>query len=388
MYPGSSQMVGESVVVEQKLARRILVIDDQPSIISAVKDILVNEQFQVETALDTQEARERLQLAKPDLIICDIMMPHEDGYAFYQSLRQDSKFADIPFIFLTAVSDSNQVRAANELGIDDYVFKPFEPQDLVSIVKGRLKRAGEHSNLLDAKMEGFCKRVIHTLSHEFRTPLVAVNTGTELLHDQFEKLDRQVLFELIESIQRGGQRLQHLVEDFITVQQIDSGHAEVIAKRYRLPIGLDLLAQRALASFEDEVSADEFKRIKYHQAAGRGNLEVCVCEIQITEVIHRLLSNALKFSSRNDVVELTLPDVEGAASLIIRDYGQGIPDSVAKEACGMFNQINRETIEQQGCGLGLAIVCSFLAINNGMIAFHTTTGRGTEVEIRFPLVNR
>ena len=76
-----------------------------------------------------------------------------------------------------------------------------------------------------------------------------------------------------------------------------------------------------------------------------------------------------------------------SVSVFIRDYGPGIPQDVVEEALGTFTQINRDIMEQQGCGLGLSIACSYLKLNNGSIYFRSPEkGAGAEVEIRFPLV--
>ncbi|MCC6933611.1 MAG: hybrid sensor histidine kinase/response regulator [Deltaproteobacteria bacterium] len=386
LHPSSFQINGDQGQAEQKKSYRILVVDDDLPILSVIKDILVHHGYEVVTSTSVDEARQILNSMIPDLIISDIVMPNEDGGALHQLLRKSHELAQIPFIFLTGVTDSEKVREAQELGIDEYMFKPFDTQDLLSLVRGKLKRSEEFHGILDHRMESFRKRVIHTLSHEFRTPLVAVNTGTELLRDQLDKLDRKVLFDLIESIQHGGQRLQHLVEDFITIQQIDSGHAEIVAKRYKKEINFVELLQRSMRSFEDEIAVKDFQRISQPIFDKSIKFHIMVCEPQISEVIHRLLSNALKFGGRSGSIELNIQATSEDASLFIRDHGQGISASAVNEVCGMFTQIDRETKEQQGCGLGLAIVSKYLILNNGFIHFHTPEDGGTIVEIKFPLV--
>src|SRR6185295_14331826 len=77
---------------------------------------------------------------KPDLILCDIMMPELDGHAVVQALRTDAQFSAIPFIFLTAKGEKSDQRAGMKLGADDYLTKPVSKSDLLDAIEARLRR--------------------------------------------------------------------------------------------------------------------------------------------------------------------------------------------------------------------------------------------------------
>jgi DNA-binding response OmpR family regulator len=83
----------------------------------------------------------------PDLILADIMMPLMDGYAFYERVRANPYLNHIPFIFLTAKSSEVDVRLGKELGADDYLTKPFSPEDLLASVRGKLRRVEQQREL-------------------------------------------------------------------------------------------------------------------------------------------------------------------------------------------------------------------------------------------------
>ncbi|GAB4286613.1 MAG: hypothetical protein Fur0025_19310 [Oscillatoriaceae cyanobacterium] len=104
---------------------KILVVEDSEEIRGNIIDLLEAEDFDVVGAENGRWGVEIAQQQKFDLIICDIMMPEMDGYDVIAQLRQNPETADIPFIFLTAKSERNDLRQGMNLGADDYVTKPF-----------------------------------------------------------------------------------------------------------------------------------------------------------------------------------------------------------------------------------------------------------------------
>ncbi len=118
----------------------ILVVDDEPILLDSLTDTLCLQGFNVLKASNGLEALDILREQLPDLILADIMMPGMNGYQFYQRVRQNPEWLRIPFIFLTAKGESEDVRFGKELGADDYLMKPILPEDLIAAVIGRLER--------------------------------------------------------------------------------------------------------------------------------------------------------------------------------------------------------------------------------------------------------
>ena len=115
----------------------IMVVDDDFNICELIRLILKKEDFKVIVANDGISALEKLEIDKINLIILDIMMPNMDGWEFCKEVR---KFSNIPIIMLTAKSEINQKVKGFDIGADDYLTKPFEPEELVARVKALLKR--------------------------------------------------------------------------------------------------------------------------------------------------------------------------------------------------------------------------------------------------------
>lgn len=121
--------------------KRILVIEDQAPMRRNIALMLEMEGYEVVTAENGRIGVETALQKRPDLVICDVMMPELDGHGVVQTLRGEDATATLPFIFLTARSDKGDVRIGMNFGADDYLIKPVIREDLLAAVETRLARA-------------------------------------------------------------------------------------------------------------------------------------------------------------------------------------------------------------------------------------------------------
>lgn len=122
------------------MAKKIMVVDDEPRLVSLLEAYLGQEGFAVVSARDGRQALHLARQERPDLIVLDLMMPEMDGYEF---LRLHRKEQETPIIMLTAKVDEQDKVLGLEMGADDYVTKPFRPRELVARVRAVLRRVGE-----------------------------------------------------------------------------------------------------------------------------------------------------------------------------------------------------------------------------------------------------
>ena len=121
------------------MIKKILAVDDSPTILAIIQDMLESAGYEVLSAVDGQEALDKARKEKPDLIILDIMLPKLDGYKVCSMLKLDPNYKNILIIFLTALSQESAEKMCSEATADAYITKPFEPEILLSTIKELLK---------------------------------------------------------------------------------------------------------------------------------------------------------------------------------------------------------------------------------------------------------
>jgi serine phosphatase RsbU (regulator of sigma subunit) len=129
----------------------ILVVEDEHTL-RRLLEYRLSKQYHVRTAANGEEAMERVAEQVPDLIVSDIMMPRMDGFALQAALQKEQHTRAVPFIFLTAKADEQSRMKGKRTGVDDYITKPFDIEQLLSRIKTLLERAKIYQSQLDARI--------------------------------------------------------------------------------------------------------------------------------------------------------------------------------------------------------------------------------------------
>ncbi|MCT7962835.1 response regulator transcription factor [Laspinema sp. D1] len=122
------------------MSAQLLLVDDEPGLREAVQAYLEDEGFSVQVASNANDGWDLLQQQHPDLVITDLMMPQVDGFEFLKRMREDPRFKVMPVIFLTARGMTGDRIQGYQAGCDAYLSKPFDPDELVAIVRNLLDR--------------------------------------------------------------------------------------------------------------------------------------------------------------------------------------------------------------------------------------------------------
>ncbi len=364
--------------------QRILVVEDHGPLLAAIRSILEAEGYTAFTASDGVQALQMMDEVCPDLIVADIMMPRMDGYAFYEAVRARPEWVPIPFIFLTAKADKEDILKGKSLGAEDYIAKPFDPQELMVAVRARLGRASAIREASEAEFDRLKQRIITILGHELRTPLTYVLGYTELALEDVSSLSPDTLQDFLLGIKRGADRLAQLVNDLLLLVQLDSGRAReefhTLACVHR---DLDAVVGRAVRQYEERAAA--------HGVTLEMRIEpdlppVRLHEFFFADALGRLVDNGIKFSHREGKrVTVSVQEAEGWVEVAVSDEGVGIPPEEVLHLFERFRQIGREQMEQQGTGLGLVIARELICLHGGDIAVESTPGAGSTFAIRLPL---
>jgi CheY-like chemotaxis protein len=123
------------------MSPRVLVVDDDPQVLRLMRVNLELEGYDVVSAPDGEEALEAVVSERPDVVVCDVMMPGVDGLTVLRNVRANPQTSKIPFVVVSAKAQRSDVKAALDMGADKYITKPFDPQDLLDAVEHLLNRA-------------------------------------------------------------------------------------------------------------------------------------------------------------------------------------------------------------------------------------------------------
>ena len=128
------------------MMKKILLIEDDRPLLQNIETFLEEEGFEIKVDNDGSKTMQIVKSWKPDLIICDINLPTVSGYEIREELLKDVKLKRIPFIYLTAKVEKEDLRRGMRLGADDYIFKPFDLEDLLASINLRLEKFSESVN--------------------------------------------------------------------------------------------------------------------------------------------------------------------------------------------------------------------------------------------------
>ena len=134
---------------------KILLIEDNEALRENTAEILTLANYEVSTAENGKIGVEMAMANPPDLIVCDIMMPVLDGYGVFQILSKNPDLQHVPFIFLSAKSERNDLRKGMEMGADDYITKPFSEAELINAIRARIEKVKIHQNAAGRGIEAW-----------------------------------------------------------------------------------------------------------------------------------------------------------------------------------------------------------------------------------------
>jgi len=356
----------------------ILFVDDEESLLDIVGSVLEAEGFKVVTATSVEKGIEHLSSVNPDIIISDITMPGKNGFDFFEHIRSLPHLQHVPFLFLSAHSDSESVVAGKEIGSDDYLTKPVDFHLLLSSIRGKLKRKEQLHEAAALQTEKIKSEIFRLITHEMRTPLTSILGATEMLSDSHGDLSTKELTEFLQMLQNSSKRLNMMVDDFLTATKIESGEIlrEMDIKDYR--VTPNHIVQRLISDLEYQLS---HHGVKIENKIVDATITVHMFAAHMENILKRLIDNAIKFSQPESYVIVDLHESNGFV-FSVQDFGVGIASEKKSIIFQKFGQIDREKNEQQGSGLGLYIAYNLAKLNGADLWFESEEGKGSTFYLR------
>ncbi len=408
---------------------KIIVIDDDITTQLVLENALSNEGHEVITAADGEEGLLTIHQTRPDLIICDWMMPKMDGLTLCQYLKSDLDLAGIFFILVTAKEQINDRVNGLDAGADDFLAKPIELQEFLARVRAGLRlqslsKALQYSNLyLNQTMEQLklaqsrlvqnekmtsLSQMVAGIAHEFNNPITFIYSN--LTHTQFytqqmleilllyqqeyphpslqikEKLAEleldflaQDLPKLFHSMKTGADRIRQTVISLRNFSRLDEAEIKLVD----IHEGID----STLVTVQHRLKLDSDQKITV--VKNYGNLPLVECYArELNQVFLSILNNAIDAIEANQlsrlgVITIDTKIVENQVVIKIIDNGVGIKESIRSQ---IFDPFFTTKPVGKGTGLGLAISYQIVVQQHGgHLQCYSQPGQGTEFLIALPL---
>lgn len=361
----------------------ILLVDDDPAILEGVADLLTLYGYEVLTAEHGLAALEVMKERPPDLVISDITMPEMDGYAFFDEVRRNPAWIPIPFIFLTARGQTKDIREGHRMGVDAYLTKPFEPEDLIVLVESRLNRVRMIQNVAQDDLDAIKNQLITVFSHELRTPLTYIYGYVNLLQEQHSELNSDEVDSMLDGVRRGAERLVRLVEDLMLMVRLDSGVVAMEVDMRQYPLSVRRIVNEAVTSKQGLIDTYGVELV----TSLPEGLYVSGVNSYLMDAISRIVDNAIKFCRPTDGYVEIVAQANGNNQVTIEvlDNGPGFEPQAIEKAFDRLVQLERDQNEQQGLGLGLAISRELVRLHGGDITAKTHSESGSSFYITLPL---
>ncbi|MBZ0294395.1 MAG: hybrid sensor histidine kinase/response regulator [Anaerolineae bacterium] len=367
---------------------KVLLAEDHLTLLSDIALELSLRGYEVVQATNGQVALQILQTSAqlPDIIVSDIAMPDMDGFELLEHLRGSPTWNAIPFLFLTAFDSPNSVRISKELGADDYIVKPFQADDLVLAMESKLKRIKAFQERAEQSLDETRQSLLHMISHELRSPLTTIYGGAEMLTDLLTDMPDETVLTLVNLIKNGADRMNRFSNKALALIQIDSGHAKKFYQETQRQYDIHKIAQTALDQIQSEMMVDDRNVELVYHPHGEAIYVQGVFAYLLT-MIEEPLRNAVAFSKDGQIVELDIQiDDDRQAIITIQDHGLGISEAALPGVWDRFAQVDREQYEQQGAGLGLALVQESVHLHGGKCTIESRANTGTTVILSLPSV--
>ena len=364
----------------------VLVVEDDTQLREEVALILADSGYTVYTAYDGQNALDILGKARwqPDLIVSDILMPRMDGYGLIQAVHDTAKLQDVPFIFLTAYGTRQDQNFGRELGVDDYLTKPFEPEAFIKAIRAKMKRIKAIKEATSKRFDESKKGLVQLVSHELRTPISYILGGVSLLIEELQE-GSIVTSDAISSlslVQHGATRLARLVEQMIMYTDLVSGYVRLQIAHSAMPLGIGNLVAQVVDMHRNDADS---RQISLYFDAPDESLHIMGLAPQLTHALSELVRNAVHYSADQTEVYIHIGHEPGNAVIQVIDHGRGIPAHDIQQVLEPLSQSERSLYEQQGIGMGLPIARMAVEAHGGQLSLESILGKGTTVTVRLPL---
>ncbi len=346
-----------------KERQKVLVADDNISIVDIIEKILRKNGYQIIRAYDGEEALNMVFSDPPDLIILDVIMPKINGLEVLRRLKSSEETRLIPVVMLTSKDYVEDRVAGYETGADDYIAKPFLAKELTVRINGLLEKKTYLNKKVELEKREALESIVDGVAHEIRNPVLAIGGFARRLRDKLSPGDDLKIYA--DHIIHEVERLENMVEKIINLKTIAvSIHEHVDLKK---------ILAGALSKFNPVIAE---KKITVKQQYPDKIPEITGDSKNLREAFSNIIENSIEAVNDEGVITLTIKVSEKRVIISFTDSGRGIPKSQLPHVFRPFY-----TSKMTGAGMGLALANHIVSLHGGDIDISSTPGMETRVDI-------
>jgi two-component system, sensor histidine kinase and response regulator len=360
--------------VSEPYIPNILIVDDVPANLKVLGWILKDEGYKIRPVLSGELALQVAEKNKPDLILLDIMMPGMNGYEVSLRLKENPALKNIPVIFISALSDTNDIIQAFTSGGVDYITKPFQSEEVKARIATHIKISRQNLELqrLNAEKDKF----FSIIAHDLRGPIGAFKQSLELITGK-SNLDDAKKTKLLQQLNTAAKTTYNLLENLLNWAKSQAGQINFEPQRFSLK-------QSIYENIELLLQIASQKQISI-TANVEDNCMVVADQDSISLVIRNLLSNAIKFTPNHGAIVISASENLNMVEVIIQDNGVGMKEEVVNRLfVSTTYESSAGTNNEKGSGLGLVLVKDFTERNGGQIRVESVINEGSKFIFTIP----
>ncbi len=376
---------------------KVLVVDDEKEIREVLSKALSRiAGFRVEVAENADEALQRIQKERFDLVLTDLKMPGKDGLQLLSEISKTNP--DILTVMMTGHGTIDSALEAMRRGASDYLMKPLNLEEIIVRLKKvleerqrfvrlkdfatQLEKANQELRRLDAMKSEF----VSVASHELRTPLSAIKNAVQLVLSGKAGEINETQAKFLSMAERNINRLTNILNDLLNLSRIESGKTEFNFQELDLKGVIEFVANSLKLQAEK-------KSIQLKWDIADPLPKVYGDREKIEQILTNLIGNAIKFTPEGgEVLIIARPFLEDESrskkmvSISIQDNGIGIPNEHLDQIFEKFHQVEGSLHRSTGgTGLGLAITKGLVEAHQGKIWVESELGKGSTFTLTLPI---
>lgn len=354
---------------------KVMVVDDNNMNVDLLEEILAEFDLEISSFTKPEQAYETFLHEKFDLFLLDIMMPEISGFDLAKKIKDTPHNKNVPIIFISALSDSENKITGYNLGSCAYIEKPFD----INIVKSQvynILKSQKAQELLSSTKDDFLATVVHDL----KTPINAkINALNLLLSENFGEL-KEDQEEIIGDILDSAKFMQDMVDNLLSRDKIECGQLNIKKQM----CSLKELAEHCVDLTKYILSS---KKQKVTLKCKTKNTLLPMDFLEMKRAIHNLIANASQYSPNGGEIIVKIFEQDNKIGLTVQDFGRGISLEHQKDVFAQYMTLAKK-YNTVGSGLGLYITKRIVEAHEGEILLDSKVGHGTRITILLPMYTK